>query len=70
LKLDPSWTRVVRAEIIEKNSPLLDEPTLGVVAGNEFFYIANPQWGSFDKEGKMFPLEKLSEPTILKVSLR
>jgi sugar lactone lactonase YvrE len=70
LKLDASSSRVVRAEIIEKNSPLLDEPTLGVVAGNDFYYIANPQWGSFDKEGKMFPLEKLSEPTILKVSLR
>jgi len=70
LKLDAAWTRVVSAEIIEKNSPLLDEPTLGVVAGNDFYYIANPQWGSFDKDGKMFPLEKLSEPTILKFSLR
>ena len=70
LKLDPAWTRVVRGETVEKNSPLLDEPTLGVVAGNDFYYIANPQWGSFDKEGKMFPIEKLSEPTILKLSLR
>ena len=26
------------------NSPLLDEPTLGVLVGDDFYYIANPQW--------------------------
>ena len=61
---------MIGAEILEKNSPLLDEPTLGVVVGDDFYYIANPQWGSFDKDGKMFPPEKLQEPTVLKVRLR
>ncbi|HYK43303.1 MAG TPA: hypothetical protein VE007_13015, partial [Thermoanaerobaculia bacterium] len=70
LKLDAAGGKVVAAEILEKRSPLLDGPTLGVVVGSDFYYIANPQWGSFDKDGKMFPLEKLQEPTILKVSLR
>jgi sugar lactone lactonase YvrE len=70
LKLDASRGKVIGAEILEKNSPLLDEPTLGVVVGGDFYYIANPQWGSFDKDGRMFPLDKLSEPAILKVSLR
>jgi len=69
LKLDASASKVVRAEILEKNSPLLDEPTLGVLVGDDFYYIANPQWGSFEK-GKTVPPEKLSEPTILKVTLR
>jgi len=69
LKLDASASKVVRAEILEKNSPLLDEPTLGVLVGDDFYYIANPQWGSFEN-GKMVPPEKLSEPTILKVTLR
>jgi sugar lactone lactonase YvrE len=70
LKLDTTGRRIVRGEILEMNSPNLDEPTLGVLVGDDFYYIANPQWGSFDKEGKMFPPEKLHEPTILKVSLR
>jgi sugar lactone lactonase YvrE len=69
LTLDASSARVVRAEILEKNSPLLDEPTLGVVVGDDFYYIANPQWGSFES-GKVFPPERLQEPTILKVTLR
>jgi hypothetical protein len=69
LKLDASSSKVVRAEILEKSSPLLDEPTLGVLVGDDFYYIANPQWGSFEK-GKMLPPDKLSEPTILKVTLR
>jgi sugar lactone lactonase YvrE len=69
LKLDASASKVVRAEILEKNSPPLDEPTLGVIVGGDFYYLANPQWGSFEG-GKTLPLDKLSEPTILKVPLR
>ncbi|MEP6767465.1 MAG: hypothetical protein ABJC61_02260 [Acidobacteriota bacterium] len=70
LKLDHVSKRVRSADILEMNSPQLDEPTLGVVVGRDFYYIANPQWGSFEKDGTMFPLERLHEPTVLKVRVR
>lgn len=70
LKLDGDSKKVLSADILERNSPLLEEPTLGVVAGGDFYYIANPQWGSFEKDGTMYPSERLHEPTVLKVRLR
>ncbi len=69
LTLDGSGRKVVRGEILEMNTPELEEPTLGVVVGDVFYCIANAQWGSFDREGRIFPMEKLHEPTILKFSL-
>ena len=37
------------------NSPHLDEPTLGVIVGDDFYYIANPQWDGFDGEKNSLP---------------
>ncbi|MEO8430012.1 MAG: hypothetical protein ABI592_00780 [Acidobacteriota bacterium] len=69
LTLDAAGTRVVRARILEMNTPELTEPTLGVVVGPDLFYIANAQWEAFDEQRRIFPMEKLHEPTVLKVPL-
>lgn len=65
LVLEPSGKAVQSAEILEMNHPAFNEPTLGVVVGKELFYVANSQWGSFDK-GVIWPAEKMKEPVILK----
>ena len=49
------------------NHELFDEPTLGVVQGDEFFFVANSHWNRFDENNEL-PVD-LSGPTILKVSL-
>jgi sugar lactone lactonase YvrE len=69
LTLSEGADRVTRAEILEMNNPLFDEPTLGVVAGGWFHYVANSQWGRFNKDGTLFPMDKLAEPVILKMKL-
>lgn len=69
LALTQDGTGVKTATILEMNNPLFNEPTLGVVAGKDFVYVANSQWGSFDKGGVLWPIEKLKEPTILRVKL-
>lgn len=68
--LNRNFDRVERAEIIEANNPLFNEPTLGVLLKNEFYYVANSQWGNFNDDGTIFPLEKLQEPIIMKVKLK
>ena len=70
LGLDPEGVRVVRGDVLEMNTPELEEPTLGVLVGRDLYYVANAQWDAFDAEGHMFPAEKLHEPTILKVSVK
>jgi len=49
------------------NHELFDEPTLGVVQGDEFFFVANSHWNRFDENNEL-PVD-LSGLTILKVSL-
>lgn len=67
--LNRNFDHVERAEVIEANNPLFNEPTLGVLVKNELYYIANSQWGSFTDDNVIFPLEKLQEPVILKAKL-
>lgn len=60
---------VERLEVIEANNPLFDEPTLGVLVKDTFYYIADSQWGAIDKNGKLAPEDRLREPVILKTKL-
>jgi len=67
--LNRNFDRVERAEIIEANNPLFNEPTLGVLVKDDLYYVANSQWGGFNEDGTIFPLEKLQEPIIMKAQL-
>lgn len=69
LHLNKELSRIERFEIIEANNPLFDEPTLGVLVKDTFFFIANSQWGTIDDEGQLAPPEKLKEPVVLKLKL-
>jgi hypothetical protein len=50
--LNKNFDGVERAEIIEANNPLFNEPTLGVLVQGTFYYVANSQWGSFNKTAR------------------
>lgn len=67
--LNQSFDRIERAEVIAANQPLFNEPTLGLLLQDTFYFIANSQWSSFNKDKTIFPLEKLQEPVILKIRL-
>jgi sugar lactone lactonase YvrE len=49
------------------NHELFDEPTLGVVRGDTFFFVANSHWNRFDEKNQL--PDGLSGPIILKVSI-
>ncbi|MDB4878375.1 MAG: hypothetical protein JWM41_4821 [Gemmatimonadetes bacterium] len=67
--LDPSYTRVVRAELLDQNSTVADEPTIGAVAGREFVYVANSQWNKHDAAGHRISAIPLTAPVLLAVPL-
>jgi sugar lactone lactonase YvrE len=69
LRLDKSRAAVERFEVLEANSPFFDEPTLGVVVGDDLYYVANSQWEAIGRDGQLAPLEKLHEHVILKLKL-
>jgi sugar lactone lactonase YvrE len=67
--LSADFKRAERLEVIEANNPLFDEPTLGVIVKESFYYVADSQWGALDKTGKIAAPDKLRETVILKVKL-
>ena len=67
--LSKDLTRVERFETIAANLPAFDEPTLGVVVRDDFYFVANSQWGAVDEQGRLAPTEKLKELVVMKLKL-
>jgi sugar lactone lactonase YvrE len=65
VRIDPVTNAV---EILESKNPLFELPTTGAVAGNEYYFIANPGLRSFD-DATIWPAEKLEDPVMLRLAL-
>ena len=70
LFLSRDGTRVDRAETLETNRPWFAEPTLGMVVGDDFYFVANSQWFLFDNDGNLPGADEMQPPLIVKRSLR
>jgi len=68
LFLDPTSEKIIRTEVIDKKHPDFNEPTMGTLVGNTFYYIANSQWGGYEN-GKIKPADQLQDIVILKAKL-
>ncbi len=51
LRLDESLTWVKSAQIIERGTATLGDPTHGVIVDGVFYYIANSGWSALDEHG-------------------
>lgn len=67
--IDDHARRIVRAEVIDRNTPLADEPTIGTLAHGQFVYVANSQWEKYDERGTRKPAVPLTAPLLLGVPL-
>ncbi len=69
LSVASDLSHVNRVETIAANAPMFDEPTLGVLAKDSFYFVANSQWGAIDDKGNLATEDKLSYPVVLKLKL-
>lgn len=71
-RLNDKQTGVVKTEIVEASHKLLNQPTTGVIIGEDFYYIANSQLQPFRKmfqpDGS-FDKSKLSDVYVLKLRI-
>jgi sugar lactone lactonase YvrE len=67
--IDDRARRITRAEVIDRNTLLADEPTIGTLAHGEFVYVANSQWEKYDERGTRKPAARLTGPLLLGVPL-
>jgi sugar lactone lactonase YvrE len=68
--LDARGERVTRAELLDRNWPIADEPTIGTLAGDTFVYVADSQWEKYSDDGKRKAEVKLTSPVLLSIDLR
>ncbi|MCJ7591617.1 MAG: hypothetical protein MUO51_09705, partial [Woeseiaceae bacterium] len=58
---------ITGGRVLAANLEQFDEPTLGVIWGDEFYFVANSHWNRFDGENNL--PDGLAGPIILKVKL-
>ena len=61
--------RIAGLEVLDRNTEVADEPTMGVVAGDAFVYVANSLWEKYDEGGVRRYEVPLTAPTLLSVPL-
>ena len=69
LTLADAGRRVARSEVLERAHPAYDEPTLGVVVGDDFYYIADGQWERFSEDGTVADAAALRPTVVLRLRL-
>ncbi|MES2179937.1 MAG: hypothetical protein V4550_18895 [Gemmatimonadota bacterium] len=67
--LDATGTRITRSELLDRNSAVADEPTIGTIIGSSFVYVANSQWEKHDDAGNRKPSIPLTRPVLLSTPL-
>ena len=67
--LDSTGRAVRRLEVLDRNSPAADEPTLGVIVGDSLFYVATSQWDKFADAGERVAGTTLRPATVLGLGL-
>jgi hypothetical protein len=55
--------------VLERAHPAFDEPTLGVVVGDDFYYIADGQWERFGEDGTVADAGALRPTVVLRLGL-
>lgn len=68
--LNATQTTLTKSEAIDQAHPAFNEPTNGCIVNNDFYYIANSQWGGYTRDNKLKPVEELQDIIILKASLK
>lgn len=67
--LDRAGERIVRADVLDRNVAVADEPTIGTVVDGELVYVANSQWEKHDGRGARIAARPLTAPVLLAVPL-
>ncbi len=68
--LNKDLDQITSFEIIDRKHPTFDEPTLGVIDGKTFYYIANSQWDGYDDKHQIKPDDQLQDIVVLKAQLK
>jgi hypothetical protein len=67
--LSADGARVTRADVLDRNPEIVDEPTLGAIVGDSAFYVATSQWEKFDDAGRRVTSAMMRPATVVGLTL-
>ena len=67
LTLSDDGLHISASRVLARRLEQFDEPTLGTLSGDSFYFIANSHWNRFDREGNL--PNDLDGPVVMRVSL-
>lgn len=71
LELASDGRSIVSAQTLENNVPDWDEPTLGVIVADDFYYVGSSHWPRFGEDGTPpVDLDKLKPSEVRRLRLR
>ncbi len=68
MSLSDDGSAIESAETLAMNLPQFDEPTLGTVVEDDFYFVANSHWNRFDEDNNL--PDDLGGPIVLRISLK
>lgn len=68
--LNPTFDKVIDYKIIDRAHPSFNEPTNGCISGNTLYFVANSQWGGYNDNNQLKPIDQLQDIIILKADLK
>ena len=69
LDLGYKQERIINFQILDRKHPAFNEPTIGTIVGDHFYYVANSQWGGYNEDHSIKPKAELQDIVILKRKL-
>jgi hypothetical protein len=69
-QLNPAFTKILSATIIERSTETLGDPTHGVIVGDNFYYLANSGWDTIDDRGNLNPGAHPSAALIMRTPIK
>jgi hypothetical protein len=68
--LNAAMDTITGATIIDQAHPAMNEPTIGIIEKNVFYYVGNSQWGGYDQKHQIKDASQLQDIVVLKSELK
>jgi sugar lactone lactonase YvrE len=69
-RLNANQDELISFQIIDRAHPAFNEPTIGCITNDTFYYVGNSLWSGYTKERILKPENELQEVVILKADLK
>ena len=70
LLLDGPMARILGADVLDRGTPVLDEPTHGVIVGDAFYFIARSGWSRVRPDGTLAQAGPDDGPVVRRILVR